>query len=1099
MVRYRIILFLSIAIFFFSCNQDSTIPESNKIFQSLTDNGITFNNKLEVNDSINFFTYGYYYMGGGVAIGDFNQDDKADLFFTGNMVDNHLYLNQGDLAFKEVGSIAGIQGDGQWMTGATMVDINHDGKDDLYVSVAGKWKDRSNLLFVNQGLDENGIPVFENQAEQYGIADAGNTIQSVFFDYDRDGDLDLYVGNYEPTPFNYTTINYIRKMQNFSDEESDHLYRNNGDGTFTDVSKEAGIYQFGLTIGLISNDFNNDGWPDLYVSNDFHSPDRFFINNGDGTFTNHVNESMMHTAFYGMGIDAADYNRDGLLDIFQLDMAAADNYRSKANMASMDIQGFRNMVAYDFGYQYMYNALQTNKGVKENGNPFYGETAKISGLDKTDWSWACIFSDYDNDGYDDLFITNGTKKDINNKDYFKWLERVDISLKVKYKELGIPELLDRMPSHKIDNFIFKNIDGERFEKSNDEWGLHYEGFSNGAAYADLDNDGDLEIIVNNIDSTASIFKNLSAEIGNDNTLQVRLKGPEKNVHGIGARVELLGGDGIIMKDQTLVRGFQSSIDPVLHFGLGAQKSIKQAKVTWHDGKQEIKSITDKRLIFDYNDASSTGSSEKNPRALFTEIIKDNLKEYKHIENEYDDFKREILLPHKMSHMGPSFASLDLDGDGIEDFYVGGSKGHDGSLFLSSTNSTQVIPSSDHEDTNALFLDVDNDGDMDLYVSSGGNEMQSGDQYYRDRLYINDGLEFIENKDALPEFYVSSGKVCAADFNKDGKMDLLVAGRQVPGSYPNPESSLLLENLSANGNVQFKDVTENIAPDLKEIGMVTDMVWRDMDGDEDADILIVGEWMDITIMEFNGNKYESKKEIKNSQGWWNSCVAGDFDGDGDLDIILGNLGENYKYKVDEENSFDIYASDFDENGRQDVVLSYEQDGQEFPVRGKQCSSEQIPSLKRKFTTYDAFAKAELSDIYQESKLKEATHYSIDLFSNAYLENTGGLSFNLKPLPLTFQESSINDFAVIDYDSDGDLDLVAGGNLYEAEVETPRNDACFGFVMQNDGKGNFEKLSYSQSGIYVPYETRHVEVLENKGQKHIHFITNEGPIKVYAKNE
>ena len=1098
----RIILFFAFVSLIYSCTTDEGSVGSTKIFETTSSdkNGIHFENRLEVNDSMNFFSYGYFYMGGGVVIGDFNQDEQADIFFTGNMVDNHLYLNEGDLSFKEIGQTAGITGEGQWMTGATLVDINNDGKDDIYVSVAGKWKDRKNLLFVNQGLDANGIPTFENQAEKYGIADEGYTIQSVFFDYDKDGDLDLYVGNYEPTPFNYVTGQYKNKTNKFSYEASDHLYRNNGDGSFSDVSKEAGIYQFGLTIGLLSNDFNNDGWPDLYVSNDFHTPDRFFINNGDGTFSNMIDESIMHTAFYGMGVDASDYNRDGLIDLFQLDMAAADNYRSKANMASMDVEGFRNMIRFGFGHQYMYNALQTNQGIKDNGVPFYSETAKMNGLDKTDWSWACLFADYDNDGFDDLFISNGSRRDINNKDYFNWLERVDVSLKIKYKAFGVQELTEKMPAQRIDNYIFKNIDGERFEKSNEDWGLHFEGFSNGSAYADLDGDGDLELIVNNIDSTASIFRNLSVENGNENTLQVQLNGPDLNRHGIGTRVELIGGEGIIMKEHTLVRGFQSSIDPVMHFGLGAQSKINQVLVTWPDGKQEVKQIAGKKMTFNYKDAKDANHEDTEyNQSLFAEENLEAIESFMHQENDYDDFVREVLLPHRMSQMGPAFASHDIDGDGKEDFFVGGAQGFEGSIFLSSTNALTALTSADFEDTYAVFFDADGDKDMDLYVASGGNEQEAGSAYYKDRLYINDNLSFVENKDALPDFIASSGKIATADFNSDGKTDLLVTGRQIPGSYPNPASSVLLQNVSEAGNVRFKNVTEEIAPDLNNIGMVTDVVWEDLDGDEDLDMLLVGEWMSISYMKFNGKKYTTKRELDKSKGWWNASVAGDFDNDGDLDIMLGNLGKNYKYKVDDEHSFDIYSTDFDDNGKQDVVLSYEQDGQEFPVRGKQCSSEQMPSLKKKFTTYDAFAKAEITDIYKESKLKEATHYSIDMFSNAYLENKGNMKFELNALPIEFQESSINDFALIDIDGDNDLDAVAGGNLFEAEVETPRNDACYGFVIQNNGNGQFEKLPYSKTGIHVPYETRHIEILQNKEANHIYFVTNEGPIKIYAQNK
>ncbi len=1083
----------------YSCVNDTILPSS-QLFSSLdSDSGIHFSNDLTINDSMNFFTYGYFYMGGGVAVGDFNQDNQPDLFFSGNMVSNHMYLNEGELKFKEVGHQAGISGDGQWMTGVTMVDINNDGKDDIYVSVAGKWKDRKNILYVNQGLDEDGIPQFVNKAEEYGIADAGYTIQSVFFDYDKDGDLDLYVGNYEPTPFNYITNQYIQKTKTYSEAASDHLYRNNGDGSFTDVSKEAGVQQFGLTIGLIANDFNNDGWTDLYVSNDFHSADRFFINNGDGSFTNVLDEAIQHTSFYGMGIDATDYNHDGLLDMFQLDMAAADNYRSKANMASMDVQGFRNMVNGGLGYQYMYNSLQTCQGIKEDGIPFYAETAKMSSLDKTDWSWACLFGDYDNDGYKDLFISNGTRRDINNKDYFNWLERVDVSLKIKYKQLDVIELTKRMPSQKIDNFVFKNKDGERFEKYNKEWGLHFEGYSNGAAYADLDRDGDLELIINNIDSTAQIFKNHAIEQGNRSVVQVALKGPEQNIHGIGAKVELKGEQVSILHEQALVRGFQSSVDPLLHFGIPDTEEIKEVVVTWPDGKKERQILPEGQSLLEFQYINASIEKETllaEAKTLFNEENIKTLQSYVHIENPYDDFKREVLLPHKMSQMGPAFAHYDLDGDGLQDYYIGGAQGYAGQLLLSKLNDFVSFPDSFHEDSYATFIDVDNDGDMDLYVASGGNEKQHKDGYYRDRLYINKNLKFEEDFAALPDQFISSGKVLVLDYNKDGKQDILVTGRQVPGSYPNPATSLLLKNSSEGTLISFEDVTKEVAPDLINLGMVTDALWQDLNNDQEPDLLLVGEWMNITLFEFNDKQFV-KKEIKDSRGWWNTCEAGDFDGDGDIDVVLGNLGNNYKYKVDEENRFRIYATDFDENGKQDVVLSYEEKGQEFPVRGKQCSSEQIPDLKKRFTTYDAFAKAELSEIYRVDKLKESTQYSIDLFENAYLENVGNMDFTLRSLPLECQTSSINDFAVLDIDSDGDLDLVAGGNLFEAEVETPRNDASYGLVLKNDGTGTFKLMHFSETGIYVPHETRHVQLIEENDQKYIYFVTNEGPIQVYSK--
>ncbi len=1096
-----------VLVLLFTACQSPPTKKSSKIFQTLSplESGIDFNNALVINDSMNFFSYGYFYMGGGVAIGDFNQDGLKDIYFTGNMVDNKLYLNKGDLQFQDITTTAKVAADNRWVTGCSVVDINNDGWDDISVSVAGKWTNRKNIIFVNQGLNEAGIPTFEDQATALGLADEGGSIQTTFLDYDNDGDLDVFVANYEITPFNAISKDYKKLIDNVSWSESDHLYRNNGDQTFTDVTEAANLLNYSLTVGVATSDFNNDGFTDIYLSNDFHSPDYFYLNNGDGTFREISKESLQHTAFYGMGIDVADYNNDGYLDFMQTDMAAADNFRSKSNMASMNIESFWNVVNYGFHYQYMFNSLQTAQGVKADGVPFYSETAKLSKLDKTDWSWACLFADYDNDGFKDLYITNGTRRDINNRDFFKWLERVDVSLKIKYKELSIEDLTNKMPYKKMDNPIFKNEKGQKFAPANQDWGLHYEGFSNGAAYADLDNDGDLEIIINNIDSTAAIFKNLSVEQSRGNFLQVQLNGPPKNPTGFGTKIRLEYQGQQQYLEQNTIRGYESSVDQKLHFGLGKVTQVEKMVVTWPDGKEQVLTniAANQLLTVNYQAAQQQAQAVAKPSPIF-QATTEKLN-YLHQENEYDDFKREILLPHKMSAFGPALATGDVNQDGIEDVFLGAAKGKSPRLYLGATKGgtyqdSVLLDGKEHEDVDAIFFDADGDQDLDLYVVSGGNEAEINDTYYQDRLYQNDGAgNFTLLEDAIPNFTYSGSVVIAADYDQDGDQDLFVGSRQIPGKYPNPATSVLLENKSTPNKISFVFAAAERQAALKNIGMVTDAIWDDFDQDQDLDLVLVGEWMPITFME-NDQLIFNKKEIQDFEtttiGWWNTIEKADFDQDGDQDYVLGNLGLNYKYKADADASFDVYACDFDENGKQDIVLGYYQEGVQYPVRGKQCSSEQMPVLKKKFTNYNKFAQAELSQIYTPNKLAESIHYQASEFAHVYLEQLGAGQFKKSPLPLGTQISSVNAIEVFDVNRDGNLDLILGGNLFNAEIETPRADANYGWVLLGNGKGEFQQLSFEQTGIYVPYETRKIKVLPHATQAFLIFANNNAPLSVFS---
>ena len=1095
---------------FLSCHQvDQTVTDS--IFRTLSpkESGVYFNNTLTVTNQMNFFEYGYYYLGGGVAVGDFNKDKKQDIYFTGNMVSNKLYLNKGNLQFQDITEKAGVAADDRWITGCAVVDINADGWDDLYVSVAGKWKSRKNILYINKGLDKNGIPVFEDMAEKYGLADAGFSIQAAFLDYDNDGDLDVFVVNYPSTRFNYSIKDYKQLMDKVTWEQSDHLYQNNGNNTFTDVTEQAQLLGYGLSLGVIANDFNKDGFTDLYVSNDFQTPDYFYLNNGDGTFREVSQESLQHTAFYGMGIDAADYNNDGLLDFMQLEMAPADNFRSKANMDSMNPNRFWEMVDSGFHFQYMYNALQTSMGIRENGIPFYSETAKLSGLDKTDWSWACLFADFDNSGFKDMFITNGIRKDINNKDYFEWLRRLErgnVNSKVKYEGLSLPELIEKIPAKKLDNPIFKNVEGKMFSKANEEWGIHYEGFSNGAAYADLDNDGDLELIINNVDSTAAIFKNLTVENKINNYLSIELIGPAANPKGLGTKISLNYNGISQYHEHTTVRGFQSSVDQKLHFGIGKSTLIDKLNITWPDGdQQELTNIKANQIIeVNHLQSEKTVSNVNKKRPIFEKAIPETAPNFTHRENDFDDYLREVLLPHKMSAFGPALAIGDVNKDGLEDLFVGGAKNQASCLILSNIDGSNYkecisLSGESHEDVDALFFDADGDQDLDLYVVSGGNEAEEGDSYYKDRMYENDGKgHFTLLTNCLPFNTASGSIVINADYDGDGDQDLFVGSRQIPGQYPRPATSFLLENVSTTSTIKFKAFDSNNAPDLSALGMVTSAIWDDFDKDADLDLIVVGEWMSVTFIENEDNIFKIK-EIQDfstqTTGWWNTIEKGDFDKDGDNDYILGNLGLNYKYKASKEESFDIYAGDLDENGKQDIVLGYYQEGIQFPVRGKQCSSEQIPTIKKQYASYNKFASADLSQIYSPKILGNSLHYQATEFAHLYIENLGDGSFSFKALPLSTQIASINAIEVFDFNEDGNLDIVMGGNLMNAEVETPRSDACFGWLLLGDGKGDFRHQDFETSGLYVPYETRKIKVINPNTNPMLVFANNNRPLSVF----
>lgn len=1061
----------------FSCKKENSEKKQFSLVDP-SESGILFSNDLQETDSLNYFTYPYMYMGGGISAGDLNNDGLIDLFFTANMKPNKLYLNKGNLKFEDITKNANVAGDGRWYTGTSMVDINNDSFLDIYVSVSGKTNNRRNLLYIN-----NGDLTFTESAKKYGLYDNGHTTQSTFFDYDNDGDLDLYVANYPPAKFSSPVEFYAHKVKNPTLGESDMLYENNGDGTFINVTEKAGILNYGLSLSATVADLNNDGWKDIYVSNDFDSPDFLYLNNQDGTFSEVSQSVIRHTSQYGMGVDLADYNNDGLMDIGQVDMTPEDNRRLKANMTSMDPMSFTKLIDYGLGYQYMQNSLQLNRGLDSNGNLNFSEVSRIAGIATTDWSWSILFTDLDNDGFKDVFISNGTRRDINNRDYFKKLNS-----KMRFNKTIPGDEVQHIPSEKVANYVFRNNADYTFKNMVTDWGMDEKTFSNGAVYADLDNDGDQDLVINNIDETAMVYQNNNPE--NYNFIKIKLNGSPTNKNGLGAKVFVDNQ----MQELTLTRGFQSSVAPELHFGLGKKDSVARLKVVWPDGKISVQEniTSNQSVVMEYGTAQTTIIEDVEKQTLFKTIDSDSLSVgFKHEENPYNDYMFEPLLPHQTSMLGPGIAVADVNNDGLDDFYLGGATMQAGALFIQNSegkfNKSNIsIWEQDKisEDMSALFFDYDNDGDNDLYVVSGGNEFEKDASELQDRLYMNDGKgNFTKVNNSLPIMLTSGSRVVAADYDNDGDLDLFVGGRLIPRQYPWPASSYILKN---NKGV-FEDVTDEIAPDFKNLGMVTDAVWTDFNGDDVLDLVIVGEWMPISFYANEKGTFKnvtSTTGLENTNGWWFSLIQDDFDNDGDMDFVAGNLGLNYKYQASSHEPFEVFADDFDNNNRKDIVLSYYNFGTLFPVRGRSCSSQQMPSIAAKFENFNSFSVADVNEVYGKEKLENAEiHYQAKTFASSYIENSGNGKFKIVPLPNEAQFSSVNQIISEDIDGDGIKDLVIAGNLHASEIETTRNDSSIALYLKGNNKGDFTPVASNESGLYIPGDVKDISLLTIGGQRYI----------------
>ncbi len=1090
--------FLLIIIAFTGCRNNNSYLFT-KLDKDKT--GIKFQNTLFEDGPLNVANYIYFYNGSGVSIGDINNDGLQDILFTGNMVRNRLYLNKGNFEFEDITQKSGVAEKQGWCTGATMVDINGDGKLDIYIcrSADINPRMRKNLLFIN-----NGNLTFSEKAEEYGLADAGYSTQASFFDYDKDGDLDCFIINHSLQKYTAGIQDNADLRKEYNPDFADKLYQNNN-SHFIDVSRKAGIVSnvFTFGLGVSVSDINNDGWPDIYVSNDFNEHDYLFINNRNGTFTESISQCMDEVSLYSMGTDAADFDNDGLIDIATLDMAPEDNKIQKMHSGAENFDKFQNLFSKGFYYQYSRNMLQKN-----NGDGTFSEIGQLAHVSNTDWSWSALFGDYDNDGYKDLLVTNGYVKDYTDMDFLKY--SVDRVVRTMHHDSvdAIPEYIRKMPTLKIPNYILKNNGNETFTKTSTEWGLDEPGVSSGAAYADLDNDGDLDLVINNSNDYASIYKNNNEAILKNNFIRVRLQGNKENERGIGAKVKVFCRGNEYYQEEFPTRGFQSSVDPVLNFGIGKNTAIDSIIVIWpNDSVQKFISVKANQIltvkIGDAKEKWRYNTVMNKKRGILSE---ETLSEVQHRENDFNDFTVQSLLPNYLSRQGPCIQVADINKDGLEDFFIGGAKNELSKIFIQNANSTFTIKEEPaflkdvaSEDVAATFFDADGDGDKDLYVGSGGYEFAENDPALQDRLYINDGKgNFTRKANALPDMLISTGCVKAGDIDGDGDDDLFVGGRLVPGKYPvSPESKIL----SNDGKGIFTDVTASIAKPIQKIGMVTDAAWIDMNKDNKLDLVIVGEWMPIKVFINQKGKFidQSSSFIHfKSTGWWNRINATDMDGDGDTDLIVGNCGINTQFHADEKEPMTMYYKDFDNNGSIDPVLCYYIGGVSYPAASRDDITEQLPGLKKKFLEYKEYANATIHDLFTEDQLKDATILKAETMQTVFLENEGSTGFVQHNLPIQAQYAPVYAIAAADVNHDGKKDILMAGNNTWTRIKFGRYSANHGILMIGNGRGSFNYLPQPASGLNIRGNVRSMEVISVGKDVEIICGINDSAAKIIKQN-
>ncbi|WP_276168994.1 VCBS repeat-containing protein [Zobellia alginiliquefaciens] len=1081
-------LFSCVVLCFTSCSQ-----KDQTLFREIhpSESGLGFQNTLALTDSLTILDFEYMYNGAGVAVADFDLDGLQDVYFTGNMVSNRLYRNRGDFKFEDITESSNV-GSAHWSNGVAIVDINQDGYPDIYVCRAGprdsKSVDKANLLFVNNGLKDGKLS-FTEEAQKWGLADTSYSVQSVFFDYDGDGDLDMYLLNNALVDFNRNTAKPKEGREKVP--SVDKLFRNDSgenearNPVFTDVSAESGISIEGYGLGIEVCDMNSDGWPDIYVSNDFLTDDLLYINQKDGTFKNEIATYFKHLTFNGMGNDIADIDNDGNMDVVVLDMLPPDNKRWKLTMMGNNYDQFRNRLDYGYQPQYIRNTLQLN-----NGNGSFSEVGQLTGIDATEWSWSALFADFDQDGLNDLCITNGYRQDITNLDFMVYGDRVlTMGTEEANRKKRIEEL-NKLPGIKETNYFFKNMGNLNFQDQSEDVGFDKPTYSNGMAYADFDNDGDLDLVTNNIDDPAGLYENtLSSET--NKYIRFKFKGSEKNKQGLGSKVHIFYADSVQKKYFTPYRGYLSTVEQALHFGVGQSKELDSVKVIWPDGKTQklVAVAVNQEIVLKYENAVDGKQTTNNEisKTWFQPTDNVGLNRF-HVENEFVDFKVQALLPHMHSKNGPGLAVADVNGDGLEDLYVGAATGQAGALMVQKQDGsfeTVEFDETKNEDMGALFFDADNDGDQDLYVVSGGSSYPVGNKAYQDRLYENDGLGKFNLVNALPNMWVSGSVVTAADYDKDGDLDLFVGGRVRPGEYPLPPESFLLKNNSNANGIKFSTDSQSISSVFKDLGMVTSALWTDYNNDGWQDLIVVGEFMAVRFFQNNKGELSEVMEetgLSHTNGWWNSITSGDFDNDGDLDYILGNLGLNSKFKASSTEPLCIYASDYDKNGQIDPVMCHYVDGENYVAHSRNDLISQINAMRSRFRTFSDYANATFEDSFLQEEIENAYVVRSETFANSYLENLGNGEFKLSELPRTAQIAPMYGMMVGDYNNDQNLDVLAVGNFYSGEVFSGRYDASIGWLLLGDGEGNFSKANVSQSGFFVDGDAKSLVGL-NAGKKEL----------------
>lgn len=1104
---------LSVLVLFVSCKNENQ-PAANDMakatdphFELLaaSGTGIDFTNTVMETFTENIITNSYLYNGGGVAMIDVNNDGLEDVYFTATQQSNKLFLNKGNFKFEDITQKAGVEALGGTKTGVSVADVNGDGFQDIYVCRSGlqPTEQRANLLFIN-----NGDLTFTEKAKEYGLDDRSASNQSNFFDFDNDGDLDVYVLNH---PVAWAEVNRIRAQQSANggpitrittpmDEwESDKLYRNDGNGHFTNVSQAMGVNNRAWGLSATVSDFNNDGYLDIYVGNDYVEPDILYINQSGKGFKDEIWQYFRHTSNHTMGVDIADVNNDGLVDLTTLDMLAPDNQRQKELMTTMVRERYNSLVQYGYGQQHMRNMLQINTGAKPGEGDVFSEEGQLAGVWATDWSWSPLLADFDNDGLKDLYLTNGYRRDVTNLDYLTYT--VDSVMRIgglnNQNFKTIDEYLKKIPSKPLHNYFFKNKNGVEFQDMSMAWGLGDPSYSNGSAYADLDNDGDLDLVVSQLDGPALVYKNTSTERKAGNWLQVELKGAKGNPTGVGARVRIRVSGQQQYEEMTPTRGFFSSSQPLLHFGLGDATTVEKLEIRWPDGKvQTLENQTvNQRLTLNIADAKpGKWEAWESPQPLFQAANGMGI-DFRHEDDDFNDFNREWLIPHAFSNLGPNIAVGDVNGDGLEDFFIGGGRNEAGAIFTQDKKShfkKLPTPALDadvaYEDLGATFFDADSDKDLDLYVVSGGSTYDAGTNNYQDRLYLNDGKGGFAKapEGTLPATTASGSCVLPLDFDKDGDQDLVVGGLVTPGKYPMAPQTYLLQNDSG----KFKDVCQQVAPALAQIGMVNDFAWADLDGDKSEELVVVGEWLPITVFKMKNGKMEVATPqfgLAETNGWWYCLHATDVDKDGDLDLVAGNLGLNARLKATEKEPIEIFSADFNKDGRLDPIMAWFDGGKQYPLPTRDVMIKQMPNLKKDFVYHRAYGLATVEQIFGKSALDAAQKLVAKTFATTYFENQNG-KFLAHQLPASAQLAPCNHIDSGDFNGDGNLDLVLVGNSYFSEVQTGRYDASNGAVLLGDGKGNFTDLPNRMSGFWAAKQARDLAIVNLANGKQLFLVAN-----------